>query len=104
MRPVGTLFPTGSIALILVGLLALMRGYFPSVHVRRFYLVGVAAVGYSILTATLFEFGENQRFLVEIYPILLVLAALVVGLLTKDRKPDQGRSSSSTSAQDVPSS
>jgi len=81
MRPIGVMFPVGSLVLMLLGLLALLQGRFRDEFSKRIFFVAMAVSAYGLLVASLLEFGENQRFLVEIYPILMISAAMTVGLL-----------------------
>lgn len=82
MRPLGALFPAGALAVIAVSGVWLARRQAASRDAARVFWVGVAFLGYVVVVAVFGEWGENSRYLVEAYPVMTVLAALGLSLLT----------------------
>ena len=85
-RPLGTLIPVGSIAIILLvgGSIIVTRrnrwAEFPT------FVAASCFVFHGLLTSALPEFGENNRFVVEVYPALIVGAAIALSVTFRSLK------------------
>ena len=91
-RPLGVILPVGglSLTILLGGLLVAAKGtrwpQFPTLLVSGLFAVQ------GFLTSIVPEFGENNRFLVEVYPALIIGSAIALtvsyqGLRTSARDP-----------------
>jgi len=80
-RPIGALFPAGALTLILITAIASAQRSTRKLPSKMFFISsGVLIVGNIALTASV-EYGENLRFLVEVYPALALAGAVSVAFL-----------------------
>lgn len=77
-RPLGVVFPTGSLLLVVAGAAFAVRKRHAALWVRRTFWVCASVVAYALAVGLLIEYGENQRFLVEAYPVLTIASAIVI--------------------------
>jgi len=80
LRPIGTLFPPCVVGLILVTSIFKIRrkkNDMSTMHTKLFWRL-VVLLGLTVPIGLWFEYGENQRFVVEQYPTLMIAA--VIGL------------------------
>ena len=84
-RPFGALFPGLAIGVMLIHIVLCLnrQDAFSRAH-RRFFLSLMLFLVTMIGVGAWLEYGENARFLVELYPMLLVGSALVVHTWLKD--------------------
>jgi hypothetical protein len=80
-RPIGALFPAGALTLILITVIASAQPITRKLPNKIFFISsGALIVGNIALTAAV-EYGENLRFLVEVYPALALAGAVSVAYL-----------------------
>jgi len=77
-RPLETVFPGTAIVVVVAGALQRRRKRRPSGPERDLYRSGVLLLLYAGLVGSLLEYGENMRFLQEVYPVLLLLGTVAV--------------------------
>jgi hypothetical protein len=76
LRPLGAVFPAGALAVIALAALWQVQRRAAGRDAARVFWVGTAFLGYVLAVAVALEWGENSRYLVEVYPTMTVLAAL----------------------------
>jgi hypothetical protein len=80
-RPIGALFPAGALTLILITVIASAQPITRKLPNKIVFISsGALIVGNIALTAAV-EYGENLRFLVEVYPALALAGAVSVAYL-----------------------
>jgi hypothetical protein len=87
-RPLGVLLPVGGLTLILVlgvGIIAARRNQWP--EFATFITAGLFTI-HGLVTSVVPEFGENNRFFVEVYPALIVGSAIAVSVVYRALKND----------------
>lgn len=87
MRPLGFVFPAFSMMTIAFGAAFVIRRPQVSDWTRWTFWVATAFLVYSVSVGLLFEWGENQRFLAEVYPILTIATAIVLSVTLQSPRP-----------------
>ncbi len=85
-RPLGVVFPAASFGLLVLGVVLSIRARGSAkltLRQRQTLWFGAAIMAYGMTVAGLLEYGENERYLTELYPVLTISAALTVGVVLR---------------------
>lgn len=103
-RPLEAVFPSASLVAVLWGATRIAKRPRRANDIavplpeRDVYRVGLCLLAYAIVVGSALEYGENMRFLQEIYPMLVVLGAVSVWRLTRRREAGEAE----TAARPIP--
>jgi hypothetical protein len=84
-RPLGALFPVGALTVILLTVIASAQRSNRNLSHKMLFVTSCTLIGGNIALTSAVEYGENMRFLVEVYPALAIAGALSIAYLWPSR-------------------